>query len=130
MQAPADWLAAPVMGPVSRDAKRYLEPGSRDTQKSLVSPEPGSGDASTHARGACTDSKGLIGSRLSGACLALKSQVPRSQAQCMQPHRDWLLVCMRVGYAGKLIGWPPGCTARLYFGAAMKESWHAASQAR
>jgi len=73
---------------------------------------------------------GLIGSRLSGACLALKSQVPRSQAQCMQPHRDWLLVCMLVGYAGKLIGWPPGCTARLYFGAAMKESWHAASQAR
>jgi len=57
MQAPADWLAAPAMGPVSRDAKRYLEPGSRDTQKSLVSPEPGSGDASTHARGACTDSK-------------------------------------------------------------------------
>jgi len=72
----------------------------------------------------------MIGSRLSGAYVAPRSQVQRSQAQRIHLHGDWLLICMLVVCAGKLIGWPTGCTAHLYFAAATHTSRHAASQTR
>ena len=93
MQGSIDRLPAPVTGPVPRDAKGHLEPGSRDTQKSLVSSEPGSGDASTHARGACVDSK--------SGCVRVQTcnqtRSPCGSAPLTQPTKHGPVACAGLG---------------------------------
>lgn len=53
----ADWLPALCVGCGQSDKKRGHKPGSLDADKLIVSPEPGSGDASLCPRGHCIERK-------------------------------------------------------------------------